>query len=484
MPKNNRPLTLVALLLAMFLAAMEATVVATAMPSVVADLHGLELYGWVGAVYMLSGTVSMPLFGKVADVVGRKPVLLGALGVFLVGSILSGFSRSMVELIAFRAVQGLGAGGIQPIALTIVGDLYRPQERGRVQGLFGALWGVAGVAGPLVGGLLVHALSWRWVFFINIPFCVFSGATLIYAFREGVVSREARFDLLGALVLSGAVIALLLGASRVHPSVTLPLALGLVALFVLVESRAPEPLLPPALFGRRVILVSSVAGALFGAVTTTTITYLPLFTQAVLGGTPTESGLVIAPMLVAWPISSTVSGRNVTRLGYHTLVRSGFAVISLAAVAIYLVLLRGPTIGRLGACMALLGVGLGLAHTAMVIAVQESAAWNERGIATASTMFFRTIGGAIGTGALGAMLASQVARRASPELLNKLLGPEHGRGIEPAALAALGVDLAIGVQHVFAVVLGLAAAAFVVSLFFPAGRPRAPEASEAPPLPE
>jgi EmrB/QacA subfamily drug resistance transporter len=477
----SRSLTLTAILLSMFLAAMEATVVATAMPSIVAELHGLSLYGWVGAIYMLASTLTMPLYGKVADLYGRKPVLLSALFVFLVGSVASGLARSMLALVVFRAVQGVGAGGIQPVALTIVGDLYRPEERAKVQGLFGAIWAFAGTSGPLLGGFLVHALSWRWVFFVNVPFALFSFGLLAVAFREDVARKKVRFDALGSLLLAAAVTSLLAGASHTRPAVTLPIGVLLLAAFVYVETRAADPVLPPSLFRRRVIVVSSLSSATIGALMGGTITYLPLYAQAVLGETPTRAGLLLAPLLVAWPVASTLAGRALPKHGYRPFVRGGLGLVMVACVGLFFALRARSGIVVCGACMGLLGAGSGLSSVATIIAVQESAEWNERGVATASNMFFRSVGGALTVGAMGAVVASAVAEHASPELLDVLLGPEHGKGLAPELLATLATDLFHGTVRAFVIVLVLGAVALVAGLLFPSVVPRAKRDGDTPP---
>jgi len=463
----TRRLTLVAILLSTFLAAMEATVVATAMPSVVADLHGLSLYGWVGAVYMLSSTLTMPLYGKLADLYGRKPVLLSALGIFVLGSVASGLAPTMATLVAFRAVQGVGAGGIQPIALTIVGDLYRPEERGRVQGLFGAVWAVAGTSGPLLGGLLVRALSWRWVFFVNVPFALLAAALLSRVFRERVTPKKVAFDLLGSALLACAVVLVLAGTSRVMPLVTLPLGAVLAGLFFAVERRAIDPVLPPKLLGLPVIRASNASSAVLGALVSGTVSYLPLHEQAVLGASPTQAGMALAPMLVSWPLASTLAGRALPKVGYRPLVRAG-SLVSAASSALLLAALHARAgLAALGACVALLGVGLGVTSVAAMIAVQESAAWSERGVATASNMFSRTIGGALAVGGMGAIIAGAVGAHASPKLLNQLLGPERGKDLAPEVIATLGDDLAAGAGQAFAVLVGLAVVGALVGLAFP-----------------
>jgi EmrB/QacA subfamily drug resistance transporter len=467
MPKTHRPLTVVGVLLAMFMAAMEATVVGTAMPTVVEKLGGIEYYGWVGAVYLLTATVTMPLYGKLSDLYGRKPIMMLGMAFFLAGSMASGLSHSMMQLIAFRAVQGVGAGGLQPVAITIIGDIFKPAERARIQGVFGAVWGVAGMSGPLLGGLIVDALSWRWVFFINLPFGLLAAVLLTTFFHEPVEKKDHTLDVAGTVLMASAIVALLLGASRFAPPLMLPLAAALLAGFVVVERRAREPVLSLALLQRRVMAVSSVAGALVGSVMSSSVIYLPLYVQAVLAATPTQAGGAVAPMLVGWPIASAISGRLLPRTGYRPLVRTGFGIVTLAAIAMAVILRRGATPPVLGGTMFVMGAGMGLANTALLIAVQESASWEERGVATASTMFFRTIGGAVAVGALGAVLAAGMGDHVPATLLNQLLGPEHGRSLDPAVLAELSGQLRDGLRHVFDVIAAMSIVAFFAGLLFP-----------------
>ncbi len=297
--KTNRPLTVISLLLSLSMAAMEMTVVSTAMPTVVGDLGGIHYYSWVFTAYLLTSTVTVPLYGKLADLYGRKPVLLAGIGVFLVGSMASGLAQSIGALIAFRALQGLGAGAMQPTTLTIVGDIYNLEERSRMQGVFGAVWGVAGLIGPLLGGIIVKYLSWRWVFFINVPAGIAAAALLVVALHENVEHRQHSLDWSGAGLLTLGLTALLFGVHGGRASsIGLPLAAFCLVLFYFAERRAPEPVLPLDLFRQRVIGVSTAAGALVGAGMIAMVTYVPLYVQGVLGGSPTEAGSAITPMFV------------------------------------------------------------------------------------------------------------------------------------------------------------------------------------------
>jgi EmrB/QacA subfamily drug resistance transporter len=466
---SRRGLVIAAILLSMFMSAMEATVVATAMPTIVADLHGIELYGWVGSIYMLASTVSIPLWGSLADLRGRKPAMLWGMGFFLLGSVMSGASRTMAMLVLSRAVQGIGAGSLQPVSLTIVGDLYTVEERGRIQGYFGALWGVAGMAGPLLGGLIVRALSWQWVFYINLPFGLLSGAMLVAFFHEAadLARKSRRLDLAGAVTLTVSVLSLLLGVGGSHPSLTLPLAALSFGAFIAVERRAAEPVVPLSLFAHRTIAVASVVGTLMGTVMMSTLMFLPLFMQAARGATPTEAGTTVAPMLLGWPLASTVSGRLLPRVGPRSLVRAGLAFVLVGTLAVWLLVGGRASANALRVAMFAFGTGMGLANTALLIAVQESVGQAQRGIATATSMFSRSIGGAVSVGALGALLAHRLAGVVDEAQLNAMLGPARGRSLDAHAVAVMAGAVERAMLPIFVVIAAVGALAAACGMAFP-----------------
>lgn len=468
--KTNRPLTVVGLLFSISMAAMEMTVVSTAMPTVVGDLGGIHLYGWVFTAYLLTSTVTVPLYGKLADLYGRKPVLLFGIALFLAGSMASGLAPSIGALIAFRALQGLGAGAMQPITLTVVGDLYDLEERARMQGVFAAVWGVAGLAGPLLGGVIVSYLSWRWVFFINLPAGIAAAALLIVALHEHVEPRAHTLDFAGAGVLMLGLTALLVGTHGGRASaIGLPLAVVLLLVFVVIERRAKEPVLPFDLFAQQVVGVATLSGTLIGAGMISLVTYVPLYVQGVLGGTPTQAGAAVAPMVIGWPIASALGGRLLTRVGFRPLIRGGLALSAVSAVALALFLRPGASVHMVQAAAAAFGAGLGFANTSLLIAVQTSVDWRQRGVATASTMFARTIGGTLAVGALGGALAAALLKDASipAEAADRLLGPAHGAGLDPAVLRALTGSLQSGLGFVFWAIAGIAVAAALTALAFP-----------------
>lgn len=451
------------MMLALFLAALELTVVSTAMPTVVAELGGVKHYAWVFTSYMLASTVTVPLYGKLADSVGRKPILFVALALFLLGSAACGQATTMTTLVLARVLQGLGAGGVSPVVLTIIGDLYDVEQRGRMQGWFGAVWAVAGLVGPLVGGLVVQHASWRWVFYLNMPFGVAAALVLAVAYHGTVERRASRIDWAGAVLLVGAVLALLVAVDGTATAVLLPLAIGLGAVFVWVEGRAESPILPPALLKNRVIATSSAVGLLaFGAMMGL-VTYVPLYVQGALGGTPTEAGATIAPMAIAWPIASAVGGRVVVRVGFRRLVRAGMAIAALAAFG--LPLAKAP--GALRVLAGLFGVGMGLSNIALMLGVQSAVGMGERGVATAVTLFARSVGNAVAVGALGAMLSAGLSGVVDEAVVEKLLS-RRGRAGASAELAAAGAHLGDEVTKVLWAVFVLAVLAFLASLAFPA----------------
>ncbi len=444
---TNRGVTVAALLLAMFLAAMEMTVVTTVMPTVVNELGGAEHYAWVFSAYMLTSTLSVPIYGKLADLYGRKPVILTAISLFLLGSIACGQARTMHQLIVFRAVQGLGAGGVQPIAVTVVGDIFDIEERGKMQAVFGAVWAVAGLVGPLLGGALVTLASWRWVFYLNLPVGFFAMVMLTSGLAEVLEKKAHKLDVLGALLLSLSVVTLLLGTDGVFPVLLLPASAATGALFLFAERRAAEPILPLGLFAEPLLGVASIlfglsGGALFGI-----LSFVPLYAQQVAGATPTAAGTTVATMAVSWPVASAIAGRLIPRLGFRHLVRYGTLVVAVSAAGTAYLLFRGGSVPMLATASALFGIGMGFSNSSCLIAVQTGVGFSQRGVATASTVFFRSIGGTISVGVMGVVLAH---------------GLRAGAGSVRSGLAGVGF-----------VIASLSIVAAVVAFFFPADKSRA-----------
>jgi len=468
---THRGIVVAALLLAIVMSAMEATVVGTAMPTVIAELGGLLLYGWVGSTYLLASTVSVPLYGKLADLYGRRPVMLFGIVLFLVGSVASGFASSIEILIAARTLQGLGAGAIQPVTFTILGDLFALEERGRVQAFFGAVWAMAGAFGPILGGILVDQLSWRWVFWINVPFGLASALVLLRAYHETRARRAVRLDWLGALLLTSGSIALLVAAQRTWPWFFLPAAIVLLAAFVRVERTASEPVVPLDMVSDRAVLVASLSAVTLGAAMSVAVTFLPLEVQGVMGGSPTEAGSVLAPLLLGWPVASAITSRTVTRVGFRPPVIAGSVFVAASLVALAWAsegAARSASLWPLRGAMGGLGFGMGLTVTSLLLAVQTSVEADRRGVATALQLFARSIGGALGVGAAGALFSAIVGAALSEETVASLLDP-HARG---GAVSDAGVvaSLAAGLTPLFRTLAILGIANLVMVAFYPRER--------------
>ena len=475
-------LIIIGLLLGMLLAALDQTIVATALPTIAGDLHDLSHLSWVVTAYILASTASTPLWGKLGDQYGRKSFFQAAIVIFLAGSILSGISSTMIELIAFRALQGIGGGGLMIGAQAIIGDVVPPRERGRYQGLFGAVFGVTSVVGPLIGGFFVTNLSWRWVFYINLPV---GGAALLVtaAVLPSTLARVHHvIDYLGTILLAAAATSLVLLTTlggTTYPWLSAPIGIlaagGLVLLviFVLVERRAAEPVLPLRLFANRVFSATSAIGFIVGFAMFGAITYLPQYMQVVRGASPTGSGLQLLPLMAGLLLTSTGTGLLITRWGrYKIFPILGTAVMT---VGMYLLSLMGVATSTLAssAYMFVLGVGIGGVMQVLVIAVQNAVGYEDLGVATAGATFFRSIGGSFGTAVFGAIFANSLTGNLHRYLAGAPLpsGFSGAAGASPAVLNRLPRAVHMGYVHAFAaslhtvflVAIPIAAASFAMT---------------------
>lgn len=477
-PGRQRQLVTASILLGMFLAALEATAVAAAVPTAVGELGGVARYSWVFSAYLLTSTTTGPLFGKLADLYGRKRIYQVAVFFFLLGSVLCGLAQTFGQLVLFRAVQGLGAGGVMPVAITITGDIYTLEERGRIQGLFSGVWALASLVGPLLGGLITDALSWRWIFYLNIPFGLASAWMLQRYLREETPRHEHKLDILGTVSLTAAVTLLLLaliegpeawGWSDPRTIGFLVGAAVSLAVFLWQERRAPEPMLPLDLFENRLIAVASLGNLLLGALLYSITAYVPMFGQGVLGGTAVDAGTILTPILLAWPIASILAGRLMLRVGYRPMVLAGNFLI--VAGAVLLAGVDGDTT-RTGimASMMLIGFGLGFVSMPYMLGPQNAVPWNRRGVATSGVQFFRSIGGALAVAALGGLFNSRVQAAAGAGAeTDSLLDPALRARLAPDLLSQLVSALLAGIQSVFIALAVLAVAGLAVSLFMPRG---------------
>jgi EmrB/QacA subfamily drug resistance transporter len=410
---------LVALMLSTALVALDSTIIATAVPSIVRDVGGFTAFPWLFSSYLLTQAVTVPLYGRFADVIGRRPVLLLGIGLFLLGSVLCGVAPTMPVLIAARAVQGLGAGAVQPMSMTIAGDLYTVEERARVQGYLASVWGASSVIGPSLGGVFSEYLSWRWIFFVNLPVGALAVWMLRRHFTEQITRRRHAIDYGGAITLtvgcSLVILALLEGGVSWTwtslPGLGLPLlgALLLVA-FVAIERRFAEPVVPLWVFTRRVLLGGSLTGVAVGAFLIGLSSYVPTYVQGVLGSGPVVAGFAVAALSIGWPIAASLSGRIYLRIGFRDTALIGTVAI-VAGVVGCLLLTATSQVWQVAAACFVVGVGLGLCNSPTVVAVQSVVGWDRRGVVTATTMFSRSIGSAVGVAVFGAVVNGTIAAR-------------------------------------------------------------------------
>ncbi len=430
MAHRHRPLVLGTLIISMFMGSIEGTIIATAMPDIVANLGGFSLYSWVFSSYLLMQAVSIPIFGKLADLFGRKPVFIAGTVIFLVGSILCGLAPSMTWLIVFRFVQGLGAGAIQPISLTIVGDIYTIEERARIQGWLASVWGVSSVLGPLAGGLIVEYWHWSWVFWINVPFGILAIIGLAVFLREDFERKRHKVDYLGAALFFVSIgsLMMVLIQGGVEWDWNSPVILGLSALavgafiaFLMVEARASEPIMPLDLWRKRLIATANIMTLAAGMVMIGLTTFLPTYVQGVMGESAIRAGFALTAMSVGWPIAATITGRLLTRLGNRRPTLVGGCFLTLGGGTFLLMTgSSGPLYAAFGSF--LVGCGLGMLNTSTVVSIQSSVEWARRGVATASNMFMRILGNALGAAVFGSVLNSMI--------LSHLAAAGSGLGLE------------------------------------------------------
>jgi EmrB/QacA subfamily drug resistance transporter len=473
---SERRLVTVALFVATFLVALDSSVVATAMPTVIGQIGGIRLYAWVFSAYLLTSTVTVPIYGKLADLYGRKPVFLAATAVFMVGSMLCGQAQTMEQLIAFRLLQGLGAGGVLPITQTILGDVYPLEQRARITGLFSSTWGVAGLLGPGIGGFLTEHVSWRLVFYVNLPLCILSILLTASFLHEHIQHRRHSIDYIGALTLSASVTLLLLAlqtTDNVAQQIVLyALAAVLVPVFIWQERRAPEPMIPLWLFGRRLIGISTLGGLLMGFALYGQSTFLPPYVQGVMGATPTISGFVLATASLSWPAASTIGGRLLLKWGFRGPCVLGGVLLTIG-FALLVALTPDAGLWAPATIEFVLGLGFGFYAVVTLLAAQSAVGWEHRGVVTSSSQFSRNIGGTIGVAVAGAIFAAGVASAAGAGVNpNDVLSASLRDSLSAVDLGTLQRVLADSLRPVYVLFLVIAALATLVAALLPTGRPR------------
>jgi EmrB/QacA subfamily drug resistance transporter len=451
------------LLLVMLLAALDSTIVSTALPTIVGELGGLEHLAWVVTAYLLAQTVVTPVYGKLGDLYGRKVVLQSGIVLFLAGSALCGLSGNMTQLILFRAIQGLGGGGLNVTTQAIVGDIVPPRERGKYQGFFGAVFGLASIAGPLLGGFFTTHLGWRWIFYVNLPLGIVALVVLAATLPTQSVRRSHAIDYAGSALLAVvlASITLVADLGGMTYAWSSPFMVGLIAtalvalgLFLVVERSAAEPVLPLRLFGQRTFLVGSVVGLIVGFALFGSVTYLPVFLQVVKGVSPTRSGLQMVPMMLGMLVTSVVSGQVISRTGrYKAFPIAGTAVMT-AGLYFLSRLTPESSATHASALMLVLGLGMGMVMQVLVIAVQNAVDYRDLGVATSGTTLFRLIGGSLGTAILGAIFAGRLANNLAHSAILLGNGSGGGHGMSTAALARMTPAARGAYAQAFAASLG------------------------------
>jgi EmrB/QacA subfamily drug resistance transporter len=484
--QTKRPLVLASVMLAMFMGAIEATIVSTAMPAIVGELGGFTLYSWVFSAYLLMNAVTVLIYGKLSDLYGRKPILTFGIIVFLIGSILCGFAESMTMLIIFRFIQGFGAGAVMPIATTIVGDIYTKEERAKIQGYLSSVWGISAIMGPAIGGLLVQFVSWRYVFWINIPLGILAIFGLWSFLHENIEKKKHNIDFKGAILLTLAISTLMIvlvegggNWSWMSWEVFALLFLSAITffLFVIQEQKATEPMMPFSIWKERSILVANLASLTTGFMLIGISSFLPAFVQGVMERSPIVAGFTLTTMSIGWPIAATVAGKLLLKIGYRptTLIGGIFLIVG----SILFVTLN-PEAGPLWAAIGsfLIGVGMGLTTTTFIVSIQSTVSWQQRGVATAANMFMRNLGNTIGAALLGGILNIQLKNFISAnnetidenitiDSTNVLLNEVERNNLPEGIKAILQDGLTYSLHSVYYVVLLFALITLILIYFLP-----------------
>jgi EmrB/QacA subfamily drug resistance transporter len=449
-----------------FVAGMDVSVIGTAMPTAIGELGGIDRYGWVFSAYLLTSTATTPIFGRLADMFGRKPLYFFALIAFVAFSMLCGASRSMEELIAFRALQGIGAGALLPTGFTMIADLYDRRTRAKVVGLFSTVWITSAMVGPVIGAALTEALSWRWTFYVNLPIGLAALVLLVFTFRDTGEHHRQRIDWLGAAVFASAATLLMLGLNGIAPVVTIPVAIALGVAFVRIEGGTDSPMIDLELVKRPLIAATLALTLASGVMQFGVISYLPPFVQGVLGGQPAQAGFALAGMSIGWSVGATVIGWVLFRIGLRTAVVAG-SVTLVFAMGWLALLTPASTFPEVVAASTLVGLGMGWTSMPVFVTAQTSVGYAQRGVVTSLVQFCRTLGGAAGVAALGSLLNSRLGPFVQDASV--LLAP--GPGTDVAASEPMRLALADGLHWVYVGLIGVSLVAIVLAQRMPREMP-------------
>lgn len=463
-----------AMMLAIFMVSIEATIVATAMPTIVGDLGGLRYFSWVFGAYLLTQAVTIPIYGRLADFFGRKPLLIAAIVVFLIGSTLSGFAHDMLALILFRGLQGIGAGGVQPVAITIVGDMYAGQARARAQGVLSSLWAFAAVAGPLLGAFIVQHVGWPVIFWINVPFGIACIVVMLRAYREQLERIAHKIDYIGSALLAvgiGTLMFVLVNSGNMAAGIAIPLAVfSLVTLGVLLvhEMRTAEPMMPLFLYRIRTIAISNFGNFCIGAMMMGVSAFMPTFAQGAMGESAVVAGLILGSLFIGWTPGSIIGAQLQLRTSYRFTAIAG-AIPALIGAALLATLRVDSSVGHTVAGVITLGFGFGMINSVFVISTQASVGWDQRGAATSSNIFLRQIGQALGSATFGAIFNIGIYS-SIPDAGNAvaaLMDPVKRAMLAPLDLARGAGAIAASLHDVYLILFGLAVVEFGLILALP-----------------
>lgn len=475
--QTKRPLVIAAIMASTAMVALEATIVSTAMPQIVSRLGGLNLYSWVFATFLLTQTAMTVVFGKLADLYGRKPMILAGVAIFLIGSVLAGFAQSMPAMLVYRLIQGVGAGAIMPVAMTIVGDLYPAHERGKIQGYLASVWATSAVFGPMAGSLIISVMSWSWIFWINVPIGLLAAVGFVVYLHEETVPRRPSIDFAGAALFTLAIAALMMALTDAesgnHVRVGIEVVVLVISsiLFVVQERRAADPIVSFRLWSRRLIAVCNIAALFSGMVMIGLTAFLPMYVQIVLGRSPVVAGLALTMMMVGWPAGATIAAKAYQRIGLRRMLVAGGAFVPLG-VSVFVLLAPDSHPAWAGVGSLVLGFGMGLLSVGSMIVIQDSVVLNERGSATASNLFSRNLGNTVGASLLGAIQTYSLARSGAvtTDQLRRLL--DAPGTMSAAASQAVRDALQHSLHLTFTVMLVIALAVVGAMLLLPAVRVR------------